>query len=163
MKETRVNENTSNKSSKKRKRSSQELLPVEDTTNVPKLNRDISVSDMLTRLGLGVASSSRPRNDQFREPHIEEMPDMYDDELFFDIGDEENNELIDDLEEHCDDNGELIDDQEEEDDDDDVEYTDTDSEAPEDDDNLFAAPELEDEDEDYGTELEDKLDVEILL
>jgi len=122
-----VNENTSNKSSKKRKRSSQELLPVEDTTNVPKLNRDISVSDMLTRLGLGVASSSRPRNDQFREPHIEEMPDMYDDELLFDmfdIGDDENNELIDDLEEHRDDNGELIDDQEEEeDDDDDVEYS----------------------------------------
>jgi hypothetical protein len=164
--ETRANENTSNKSSKKRKRSSRELPPVKDTTYVPKLNRDISVSDMLTGLGLGVASSSRSRNDQFREPHIEEMPDMYDDELLFDLGDEENNELIDDLEEHRDDNGELIDDQEEEeDDDDDVEYMDADNEAPEDDDNLFAAPELEGENEDYdyGTELEDKLDVEILL
>src|SRR5918911_749271 len=79
--ETQANENTLNKSSKKRKRSSRELPPVKDTTYVPKLNRDISVSDMLTGLGLGVASSSRSRNDQFREPHIEEMPDMYDDDF----------------------------------------------------------------------------------
>jgi len=56
--ETPDNENTSNRSSKKRKISSQQLSPVEDTPNVPKLNRDISVSDMLTGLGLGVASSS---------------------------------------------------------------------------------------------------------
>ncbi|CAG8710713.1 13298_t:CDS:2, partial [Dentiscutata erythropus] len=136
-----VNENTLNKSSKKRKISSQQLSPVEDTTNVPKLNRDISVSDMLTGLGLGVASSSRSRNDQFHEPNIEETPDMYDDELLFDIGDEENYELIDDLEEQHDDD-ELIDDQEEGDDDQ-VEYIDIDNETPEDDDNLFAAPELE--------------------
>src|SRR5688572_10677888 len=41
---------------------------------------------------------------------------------------------------------------------------DTDNEAPEDDDNLFAAPELESDNEGYeGTELKDKLDVEILL
>jgi hypothetical protein len=156
-----VNENISNKSSKKRKISSQQLSPVEDTTNVPKLNRDISVSDILTELDLGVASSSRSRNDQFHEPNIEETPDMYDDELLFDIGDEENYELIDDLEEQRDDD-ELIDDQEE--DDDQVEYMDTDNEVPEDDDNLFAAPELESDNEGYeGTELKDKLDVEILL
>ena len=116
-----MNENTSNKSSKKRKISSQQLFLVEDTTNVPKLNRDISESDMLIGLGLGVTSSSRSRNDQFREPNIEETPDMYDDELLFDIGDEENYELIDDLEEQRDDD-ELIDDQEE--DDDQVEYMD---------------------------------------
>ena len=90
------------------------------------------------------------------------MPDMYDDELLFNIEDEENNELIDDLEEHRNDNGELIDGQEEENDD----YTPEDDDyTPEDDDNLFAAPELEGEDVDYnyGTELEDNLDVEILL
>ena len=57
---------------------------------------------MLTGLGLDeeivVASSSRPRNDQFHEPRVDEMLDMFDDELLFDIGDDYN-ELIDDLEE----------------------------------------------------------------
>src|SRR5437016_5775453 len=82
----------------KRKRSS----PVEKALDVPKLNRDVSISNMLTGLGLDeeivVASSSRPRNDQFHEPRVDEMLDMFDDELLFDIGDDYN-ELIDDLEE----------------------------------------------------------------
>jgi len=139
------------------------------------LNRDISVSDILTELDLreGVTSSSQPRNDQFREPHIEEMSDMYDELLFdmFDIEDNENNELIDDLEEYRNDDNELIDNLEEYRDDnneliDDREDNEVESEDEylEDDDNLFAAPELEEEDESYeGVELEDKLDVEILL
>ena len=117
------------------------------------------------RLGLGVASSSRSNNDQFHEPRVDEMPDMYDDELLFDIGNDENNELIDNLEEHRDGNGELIDYLEDDDDEDEeVEYMDADNEVPEDGDNLFTAPELESGDEGYeGVELEDKLDVEILL
>jgi hypothetical protein len=118
---------------------------------------------MLTRLDLGVASSSRSKDDQFHEPRVDEMPDMYD-ELFFDIGDDENNELIDNLEEHRDDNGELIDYREEGDDDEALGDDESDDDALEDDNNLFAAPEMESEDENYeGVELEDKLDIEILL
>ncbi|RHZ83594.1 hypothetical protein Glove_90g8 [Diversispora epigaea] len=102
--ETYVNEDTSsNKNSKKRKRSS-------PTPDIPKLNRDVSINNMLTELDLGeeivVASSSRLYiNDQFHELHMDEMLDIFDDELLFDIEDDDN-ELIDDLEE-CD-NEEII-------------------------------------------------------
>ena len=164
MSETQVNEDmSSNNNSKKRKRSS----PVEKTLDVPKLNRDVSISNMLTGLGLDeeivVASSSRPRNDQFHKPRVDEMLDMFDDELLFDIGDNYN-ELIDDLEE-CRDEEIICDDDELE-----IEleleneYMDSDDEVSKDDDNLFVSPELEEEDECYeGVELKDKLDVEILL
>jgi hypothetical protein len=150
-----VNENTSsNKREKKRKRSSLQLPLTEDTINIPKLNKDISVSDMLTELGFreAVASSSRPKNDQFREPHIEEMPDMYDDELLFDIGDDgENYELIDDIEERGDGNHDEIESENEYMDADDEVLGDdeSDDDTLEDDNNLFAAPELGSDDEDY--------------
>ncbi len=53
-----------------------------------------------------VASSSRSRNDQFHNLLIEETTDIFDDMLLYDLGDNENNEnneLIDDLEEYRDD------------------------------------------------------------
>jgi hypothetical protein len=79
-------------SSKKRKRSSDQFTPDEETIHLPKLKRDISISNMLSGMDLGeeivVASSSRTRNDQFHNPHINEMPDTFDDALLYDLGDD---------------------------------------------------------------------------
>jgi hypothetical protein len=114
-----------------------------------------------------VASSSRIRNDQFHNPCINEIPDTFDDALLHDLGDDQydNN-----------DNGEInIFDVEEDDElfngDDDIEDDvlfngDDDIDEGEEllNENLFIAPELKSEKEDYkGVELEDKIDVEILL
>ncbi|RHZ77090.1 hypothetical protein Glove_186g93 [Diversispora epigaea] len=107
-------------SSKKRKRSSRQFIPDEETARLPKLKRDTSISNMLSGMDFDdeiiVASSSRSRNDQFHNPLIEETPDIFDDMLLYNLGDNENNEnneLINDLEEYRDNNNELIDDLEE--------------------------------------------------
>ena len=92
---------------KKRKRDSKQSVPSEET-KVPKLKKDISVSDMLTELNLAsntfdneseeevIASSSKSRYDQFHNPLQDEIPDIVDDNDLYDIGGEE---LIDDLKE----------------------------------------------------------------
>ena len=157
-------------SSKKRKRSSHQFTLDEETIHLPKLKRDISISNMLSGMDLGekivVASSSRTRNDQFHNPCINEMPDTFDDALLYDLGDDQydNN-----------DNGDInifdIKDDELFNGDDDIEDDvlfngDDDIDEGEEllNENLFIAPELESEEEDYkGVELEDKIDVEILI
>src|SRR6185436_19013503 len=57
-----------------------------------------------------MASLSQSRNDQFHNPLIEETHDIFDDMLLYNLSDNENNKLIDDLEEYYDDDNELIDD-----------------------------------------------------
>src|SRR6185436_15622458 len=98
--------------------------------------------------------------------------------LLYDLGDNENNELIDDLEEYRDDDNELIDDLEGYRDDDNelIDDREGDEELDEnvesenkykevfEENNLFITPELEEENENYeGIELEDKIDIEILI
>src|SRR6185436_4337080 len=168
-------------SSKKRKRSSRQFTPDEETIHLPKLKRNISISNMLSGMDLGkeivVASSSQTRNDQFHNPRIDEVPDTFDDALLYDLGDDDNDQINDNLDDNND--NEDIDlfnddaDIEEDDElfngddelfngDDDIDDIDEDEELFNE--NLFIAPELENEEEDYkGVELEDKVDIEILI
>jgi len=111
-----------------------------------------------------VASSSRSRNDQFHNPLIEETHDIFDDMLLYDLGDNENNELIDDLEGYRDDDNELIDDREVDEELDENVESENEYEEVFEENNLFITPELEEENENYEEiELEDKIDIEILI
>ena len=163
---------------KKRKRDSKQSVPSEET-KVPKLKKDISVSDMLTKLNLAsntfdneseeevIASSSKSRYDQFHNPLQDEIPDIVDDNDLYDIGGEE---LIDDLKEVSNDDIDEHEDIEYSDNTDD-DYEDVDSLTDNDDDDenidisnedLFTAPEIEDEEYRY-IEVENNLETEILL
>ena len=183
---------------KKRKRDSEQLLPSEtlETTKIPKLKKDISVSDMLTELNLApnildenneevAESSSKKWYDQFHDPPSDDIPDIIDEDNLYDIGGG-NDELIDDLNEiSSNDIDEGIDSENEDADNDDSKDEDTNNEDSEDEDsnnedndtdngdsededidigneNLFTAPEIEDEKYKY-IEIEDKLEMEVLL
>src|SRR6185369_14894556 len=93
-------------SSKKRKRSSRQFTPDEETTHLPKLKRNISISNMLSGMDLGkeivVTSSSRTRNDQFHNSRIDEVPDTFDDALLYDLGDDDNDQINNNLDDNND-------------------------------------------------------------
>src|SRR6185436_4789178 len=74
-------------SSKKRKRSSNQFTPDKETIHLPKLKKDISISNMLSGEEIIVASSSQTRNDQFHNPCINKIPNTFDDALLYNLGD----------------------------------------------------------------------------
>jgi len=112
---------------------------------------------MLSGMDLGeeivVASSSHTRNDQFHNPHINEMPDTFDDALLYDLGDDQydNNDYgninIFDLEE----DDKLFNGDDDIDEGEELSNGDDDIEEGEElfNENLFTAPELEEDDESY--------------
>ena len=172
-------EKEKNKDISKKKRSSEQPLSKE-VTKVPKLKKDTLVSEMLTELVLAsdasdenekeneklvIASSSRTRNNQFREPFQDEIQDIFDNNDLYNIRDVE---LVDDLDN--DDDNANSNDYDVDSDDEDVNSEDDDADSDDkgneesDNEGLFTAPNFEDDGNNYESiELDNSLDTEIIL
>ena len=173
VRDTKREKEKNKDASKKKKRSSKQLL-LKEGTKVLKLKKDTSVSEMLTELALAsdtsdenekliIASSSRTRDDQFREPPQDEIPDMFDDDFLYNIRDVELVDDLDDDDDNTDSDDDVDSDDEDVDSDDDDADSDDEGNGESDNEGLFTAPNFDDDNNYESIELDDSLDTEIIL